>query len=99
MQGRNVTRTEGVVASNGLMAAWLASGGVLEALADVDASPIRSRQTDASEDDGLRAVMNTALASCGVPDDGRFAARASIHYACGDDGLQAFGLTTGRHAC
>lgn len=87
------------LASRSLMAAWLASGGALDALADVDTCAVRSRLTDASEDDGLQAVMNTALASCGVPDDGLFAARVSIHYACGDDGLQAFGLTTGRHAC
>ncbi len=90
MQGRDVTRMAESVASRALMADWLASGGTLGALADVHAG--------ACADDGLQAVMNTALASCGVPDDGLFAARPSIHY-CGDDGLQAFGLTTGRHAC
>jgi len=90
MQDAGVTRMEGHADSRGLMVAWLASGGALDALADGDAG--------ACADDGLQAVMNTALASCGVPDDGLFAARPSIHY-CGDDGLQAFGLTTGRHAC
>jgi len=94
MQGRDIVRMEGVVGSGDLMAAWLASGGAIEASSGIHT---RGRQDAATADDGmqaarptwpcaqdgLRAVMNTALASCGVP----------------DGGVQAFGLTTGRHAC
>jgi hypothetical protein len=141
-----------------MMVAWQASGGAVEALADLgheaagtvhsrQAGTVHSRQAGISGDDGLRAggpsvqfpcrgddglraTMNTALASCGVAEgglvaggytriycaddglqagtftrmgcveDALHAGGPSVRFPCHqDDGLRAFGLTTGVHAC
>lgn len=92
MSMQNFSQAESALASSDILAAWKASGGVIEALADFDmqaAYHARSRQRGTSGDDGLQATMNTALASCGA-ESGLQANRPTLSFPyCSDDGLQA----------
>lgn len=75
-------------AGGGLMAAWLASGGTIEALDGAAAQAARSRRHAAAGDDGLAAGAYT-IPYCAT-DDGLQAGRVTgSPPICVDDGLQA----------
>lgn len=85
-----------------LMAAWLASGGALDALSDVDARAARSRRCGTSGDDGLVAGTPTT----GGPEcpgawvnDGLQARRYTTYGDCIEDELLAGGPTRYVYAC
>lgn len=115
MQEQDGVRMAAAVGAADMMAAWLASGGAVEALDERDAHAVCGRHCAGEGaddgmkvlvptltpnlcglggDDGLQAVVPSIQTSCGFVEDGLQANRASIHI-CGDDGLQAFGLTRG----
>ena len=74
----------------GLMAAWLASGGAIEALNGTAAQAARSRRHAAAGDDGLHAGGYTML-YCATDDGLQGIVVTGIW--CIDDGLQASGPT------
>lgn len=85
-----------------LMAAWLASGGALDAHSGVEARAARSRQRGAGGDDGLVAGTPTT----GGPEcpgswvnDGLQARRYTTYGDCVEDELQAGGPTRYVYAC
>lgn len=90
MRGQGFSGAESVAVSHDMLAAWRVSGGAIEALAGLDgraADGVRSRRDGMFGDDGLRASMNTALASCA--DDGLRASMNTALASCVDDGLRA----------
>ena len=92
MSMQNYSQVKSASAPSDVLTAWQVSGGTLEALAELDrraAHDARSSQGGIFGDDGLQAMMNTALASCGA-ESGLQANRPTTAYPfCADDGLQA----------
>lgn len=101
MSMQNFSQAESASTSPDILAAWWASGGAIEALADVDfqaAGDARSRQGGVSGDDGLQASNFTRYAC--VSDDGLAATMNTALASCdAESGLQANRPTTAFPFC
>lgn len=100
MSEQNFFRAES--AGPDLMAAWMASGGALDALSDVDTRAARSRRREAGGDDGLAAgTPTTGGPECpgALVNDGLQASRYTTYGDCVEDELQASGPTQRVYAC
>lgn len=86
-QRRDFMQTIKSATGGELMAAWMASGGAIEALDGAQAQATRSRRHAAAGDDGLQAGRGYTLNFCG--DDELEAGAYTVLYCATDDGIQA----------